>query len=128
LAMAQEYAGDHVAAQESWTQARSILETSLSEQSENPIVIGELALSNAGLGDKAAALALSERAMTAVPLEKDAVFGPFPIEIVARVAAQINDPDRAIAALQKILSVPYASDFRQGVPISPTLLRRVAML
>ncbi len=123
LAWAQEVAGDHVAAQESWAQARSILETSLSEQSENPIVIGELALSNAGLGDKAAALALSERAMTAVPLEKDAVFGPFPIEIVARVAAQMKEPDRAIGALQKILSVPYASAFRQGVPITPALLR-----
>ena len=29
-----------------------------------------------GLGDKAAALALSERAMAAIPIEKDAVFGP----------------------------------------------------
>jgi hypothetical protein len=29
-------------------------------------------------------VALSERAMTALPIEKDAVFGPFPIEIFAR--------------------------------------------
>ena len=41
-----------------------------------------------GLGDKAAALALSERAMAAIPIEKDAVNGPVPIEILARVAAQ----------------------------------------
>jgi TolB-like protein/tetratricopeptide (TPR) repeat protein/tRNA A-37 threonylcarbamoyl transferase component Bud32 len=122
LAWAQDVAGDRVAAQETWREARSIFETSLSEQSENPAVICELALSNMGLGNKAAALALSERAMTALPIDKDAVFGPFAIEIFARVAAQMNEPDRAIAALQKILSVPYASTF-WGVPLTPALLR-----
>jgi hypothetical protein len=45
-----------------------------------------------GLGDKAAALALSERAMAAVPIEKDALVGPFPIEILARVAAGMGNP------------------------------------
>ena len=50
------------------------------------------------------------------------MFGPFPIEIFARVAAQMTEPDRAIAALQKILSVPYASTF-WGVPLTPVLLR-----
>jgi serine/threonine protein kinase/Tfp pilus assembly protein PilF len=122
LAWAQDVAGDHVAAQESWRQLRSIMEASLSEESENPIVICQLALSNMGLGDKAAALALSEQAMTALSIDKDAVFGPFPIEIFARVAAQTKEPDRAIGALQKILSVPYASTFR-GVPLTPALLR-----
>ena len=38
------------------------------------------------------------------------------------MAAQMNEPDRAIAALQKILSVPHASTFPQGVPITPALL------
>ena len=60
-----------------------------------------------GLGDKAAALALSEQAMAAIPIEKDAFDGPVPIEILARVAAQMGEPDRAIAALQKLLSTPY---------------------
>ena len=59
-----------------------------------------------GLGDKAAALALAERAMAANPIEKDAIAGPIPIEILARVAAQMGEPDRAIAALQKLLSIP----------------------
>ena len=122
LAWAQDVAGDHAAAQESWRQTRTILETSLREQSENPLVICELALSNMGLGDKAAALTLAERAMTALPVDKDAVFGPYPIEIFARVAAQMKEPDRAIAALQKIMSVPYGSTLR-GVPLTPALLR-----
>ena len=107
LGWAQEVAGDHAAAQESWRQARSELESFLKEQPENYLLIGDLALTNMGLGDKAAAFALSERAMAAIPIEKDAVDGPGPIEILARVAAQIGEPDRAIAALQKLLSIPY---------------------
>jgi len=54
-----------------------------------------------GLGDKAAAFKLIEQAMATIPIEKDALDGPKPIEILARVAAGMGDPDRAIAALQK---------------------------
>ena len=75
-----------------------------------------------GLGDKAAALTLAERAMAAIPIEKDALQGPFPIEILARVAARMGEPDRAIAALQKLLSIPYAGAFPAG-PLTPALLR-----
>ncbi len=123
LGWAQEVAGDHAAAQGSWRQARSELEPFLKEQPENHLLIGDLALTNMGLGDKAAALALSERAMTANPTEKDAVDGPGPIEILARVAAQMGEPDRAIAALQKLLSVPYESSLASNVPLTPALLR-----
>ena len=108
LGWAQEVAGDHAAAQESWRQARSELEPFLKEQPENYYLIGDLALFNMGLGDKAAALALSERAMAANPIEKDPSTGPWSLEILARVAAQMGEPDRAIAALQKLLSIPYA--------------------
>jgi TolB-like protein/class 3 adenylate cyclase/Tfp pilus assembly protein PilF len=46
LGWAQEVAGDHAAAQESWRQARSELEPFLEEQPENHFLIGDLALSN----------------------------------------------------------------------------------
>jgi TolB-like protein len=123
LGWAQEVAGDHAAAQESWRQARSELEPFLKEQPENFQLIGDLALTNVGLGDKAAALALSERAIAAIPIEKDAMLGPFPIEILARVAARAGEPDRAIAALQKLLSIPYGGGWAEGVPLTPALLR-----
>src|SRR5439155_23503325 len=104
LGWAQEVAGDHTSAQESWRQARSELEPFLKEQPDNYILSGDLALVNIGLGDEAAALTLSEQAMTVLPLEKDVVRGPFPLEILARVAAQMGEPDRAITALRKLLS------------------------
>ncbi len=123
LGWAQEVAGDHVGARESWRQARSEMEPFLKEQPDNYSLIDDLALINMSLGDKAAALAFSERAIAANPVEKDAVTGPIPIEILARVAARMGEPDRAIAALQKLLSTPYSGSFSFGVPLTPALLR-----
>jgi serine/threonine protein kinase/tetratricopeptide (TPR) repeat protein len=123
LGWAQQFAGDHAAAYESWRQARSELEPFLTEQSENQGLIRDLALIKMGLGDKAAAFKLIERAMAAVPIEKDALQGPAPIEVLARVAAQMGEPDRAIAALQKLLSIPYESPLASHVPLTPALLR-----
>jgi serine/threonine-protein kinase len=123
LGWAQEVSGDHAAAQESWRQARSELESFLKEQPENYLLIGDLALTMTGLGDKASAFALSERAIAANPIEKDAMRGPVPIEVFARVAAHMGEPDRAIAALQKLLSIPYNGPFANNVPLTPALLR-----
>lgn len=123
LGWAQDVAGDHDAAHESWQRARSELESLLKEQPENNIVIFNLALTDMGLGDKAAALTLAERAMAATPIEKDAFAAPQPIDILARVAAQAGEPDRAIAALQTLLSIPYNGTMASGVPLTPALLR-----
>ncbi len=123
LGWAQEVAGDHAAAQETWRQAHSELEPFLKEQPENDTLMGDLALTNMGLGEKAAAFKLIERAMAAVPIEKDALDGGIPIEILARVAAQTREPERAIAALQKLLSIPYIGVLAENVPLTPALLR-----
>ena len=48
--------------------------------------------------------------------------GPVPIEILARVAARMGEPDRAIAALQKLLSAPGHGALPQ-TPLTPALLR-----
>ena len=123
LGWAQEVAGDHAAAQESWLQARSELQPFLKEQPENFQLIGDLALSNAGLGDKAAALAQAEQAVALVPIDKDAWQGPGAIEFLARVAAGTGERDRAIAALKKLLSIPYGNALAENVPLTPALLR-----
>src|SRR5881394_1313986 len=122
LGWAQEVAGDQADAEESWQQARSELEPFLKKQSENVGLIADLTLINMGLGDKAAALALSEQAMAANPIEKDALDGPIPIDILARVAARVGEPDRAITALQKLLSIPYNGALA-AAPLTPALLR-----
>jgi len=123
LGWAQEVAGDHAAAQESWRQARSELEPFLKEQPENYILVADVALTNMGLGDKVAAFAFVEKGIALVPIEKDALDGPIPIEILARVAAQMRERDRAIAAIQKLLSIPAESALASGLPLTPALLR-----
>jgi hypothetical protein len=76
-----------------------------------------------GLGDKAAALALIEQAIAANPVGKDPLTDHILVEVFARVAACVGEPDRAIAALQKLLSVPYVGALAHGVPLTPALLR-----
>jgi len=123
LGWAQDVAGNHAAAQETWRQARIELEPFLKEQPDNYVLIGDLALVNMGLGDKAAAFALAEQAMSVLPLEKDAVDGPAPIEVLARVAAQVGERDRAIAALEELLSIPSEGALASRVPLTPALLQ-----
>jgi TolB-like protein/class 3 adenylate cyclase/Tfp pilus assembly protein PilF len=123
LGWAQEVAGDHAGAQATWRQARSELEPFLKEQPDNYSLLGDLALTMMGLGDKAKALALSERGIAANPIERDAMRGPVSLEILARVAARMGPPDRAIAALQKLLVIPYAGPFANNVPLTRALLR-----
>ena len=123
LGWAQEVAGEQAAAQESWRQARAELEPFLEKQPEDFGLIGDLALTNIGLRDKAAALALSERAMTAIPIEKDALVGPGSIEILARVQAQMGEADRAIGTIESLLAIPYAGPLPGNVPLTRALLR-----
>jgi hypothetical protein len=76
-----------------------------------------------GLGDKTAAFAFVEKGIAVVPIENDALDGPSPIEILARVSAKMGEPDRAIAALQKLLSTPYEAPLASTVPLTPAFLR-----
>jgi serine/threonine protein kinase/Tfp pilus assembly protein PilF len=123
LGWAQEVAGDHAAARESWNQARSELEPFLKEQPENFVLMGDLALTNMALGDNAAALTLAERAIALFPVDKDALTGPRPLDILARVAAGVGDPDRSISSLEKLLSIPYEAPLAANPPLTPALLR-----
>src|SRR6184192_585044 len=123
LGWAQEVAGDHAAARESWSQARTELEPFLKEQPENFVLMGDLALTNMWLGDNAAALTLAERAIAMMPIDKDALTGPRPLDILARVAAQAGDTDRSISTLTKLLSIPYEAPLAANPPLTPALLR-----
>jgi serine/threonine-protein kinase len=57
------------------------------------------------------------------PIEKDTLEGSARIESFARVAAGTSEPDRAIAALQKLLSIPGAGMLAESMPLTPALLR-----
>jgi TolB-like protein/Tfp pilus assembly protein PilF len=123
LGWAQEVAGDHIAAQATWREARAELEAFLKEQPENWSLLDDLALIEMGLGNKAAAFTLVERAVALHPIKKDAANSPQSIDILARIAARLGEPDRAIAALEKILSIPCNGGMATGMPLTSALLR-----
>lgn len=123
LGWAQDVTGDHARAQQCWRQARRELEPLLNEQAGNYLLIGALALTDLGLGDKNAATQLAKNAMADNPIKKDAVFGPRALEIFARVAAATGDVDRAIDAIQKLLALSYAGLIERQIPLTPAILR-----
>src|SRR6185312_15649000 len=123
LGWAQDIAGDHAGARESWTQAKSELESSLKEQPENYLLIGDLALTEMKLGESALAMTLADRGLAVNPIEKDAMNGPGSLEVFARVTAATGDHDRSIAALKKLLSIPYEGPLATHVPLTPGLLK-----
>ena len=86
------------AAQESWRQARSELEPFLKEQPENYNLMGDLALTNMALGDKAAAFAFVEKAIAERPDRQRRTERPCSNRDSCRVSAQMGEPDRAVAA------------------------------
>ena len=122
LGWAQEVAGDKAAAQQSWRQARSELESLLNKEPDNISIIADLTWTNLRLGDPFAALALAERAVATFPLEKDAINGSTALDIVARCAALRGDHDSAISVLQKLLSIPHIGALAYGMPLTPALL------
>jgi TolB-like protein/Tfp pilus assembly protein PilF len=123
LGWAQQLAGDHAAARESWLQARTELESFINDQPQNYSLLSDLALTNMGLGDKAGALAFCERAIASIPIEKDSIDGPAPLEVLARVASVMGEHDRAITTLEKLRSIPYEGPLGAGMPLTRALLR-----
>jgi serine/threonine protein kinase/Flp pilus assembly protein TadD len=123
LGWAQDIAGDHAGAHESLTQAKNELESSLKEQPESYPLIGYLALTEMKLGENALAMTLADRGLAANPIEKDALTGPWPLEVFARVTAATGEHDRSIAALKKLLSIPYEGPLATHLPLTPALLK-----
>ena len=123
LGWAQDMAGDRAGAQESWTQAKNELESALTEQPESYLIIGDLALTDVFLGENALAMTLADRGLAVNPIEKDALTGPCSLEVFARVTAATGDHDRSIAALKKLLSIPYEGPLASHIPLTPALLK-----
>jgi len=123
LGWAQEVSGDRDGARESWSKARTELESFLKEQPENVVLMGDLALTNMALGDNTAATTLADRAIAMISIEKDALTGPRPLDILTRIAARMGDADRAISTLEKLLSIPYEAPLAANPPLTPALLR-----
>jgi TolB-like protein/class 3 adenylate cyclase/Tfp pilus assembly protein PilF len=123
LGWAEYVAGDTEAAKASWIQARDELQPFLGAQQGNYVLLQDLAFICMGLGEKDEAFAFVARAARAVSVENDAIDGLIPVEVLARVAAGTGEPERALAALEKLMSAPYDGALAFGAPLTPAILR-----
>ena len=111
-------AGDVEGARKEYLQAKAELEKSAREQPNNFVIWNSLAQTEAGLGNKEAALREAAQAMQVMPASADPVYGPFAEENLALVEAQVGEHDRAIERLERLLRTPYGP-----YPISVPKLR-----
>jgi tetratricopeptide (TPR) repeat protein len=111
-------AGDKSGAKASYAQARDELEKFVREQPNNVWIVAGLANAYAGLGNQEAALREGERSIAVLSATEDPVTAPVIEEFLALTEAQVGEADRAIARLERLLTVPYGPD-----PITLALLR-----
>ena len=113
LGWAQEVAGDHSAALKPGDKRESELESFLKEQPENDRLIGYLALTKIEpWRNRSGARLWRSAPWPPSRSRRMPMYGPAALEILARVAAHTGEPDRAIAALQRLLSIPSSARFR----------------
>jgi TolB-like protein len=109
LGWIRTFVGDTEGARRAFLDAKPELERLVREQPENIFIAGALALTEAGLGNKEAALREGERAMRALPASEDAVYGPIAEETLAAIEALLGEHDRAIDRIERLLHTPYGA-------------------
>jgi len=109
-------AGDARGAKINYAEALDELRLELTKQPESADIHSYLALAYCGLGDRTQAVRYAALAVTAVPIEKDALSGAYYLDIQARVWSRLGDRDAAIPAIETLMKVPAPS------PLTPTLL------
>ena len=101
--------GNTEGAKEAYLAAKAGLEVLRQEQPESPFLAANLAFTEAGLGNKEAALREAERAVSLLPASQDPVFGPGMEEVLAAIEAQVGESERAITRIERLLTTPYGA-------------------
>lgn len=109
LGWLRSLAGEKEGAREAFLEGKAQMELLLREQPRNYFVVGALALCEAGLGNKEAALREGERAVSLLPASEDPMFGPKNEETLAAVEAHVGELERAIVRIERLLTTPYGA-------------------
>jgi len=103
----QLLAGQAAAARPECEQARALLEAQLAERRPGDRTsLSELAWIYVCLGRNADALRVAREAAEALPLEKDAVFGPNFLVGLAQIEAHTGQSEEAVKILRQLLTIP----------------------
>jgi len=122
LGRVQSLAGKKEKAQQTYLEAKSELEAVQREQPTSPWVAGLVGSVEAGLGNKEAALREGERGVSLWPASEDPVYGPAAEENLAGIEALVDEPDRALALIERLVTTPYGSYplNQAGLRLDPT--------
>jgi TolB-like protein/DNA-binding winged helix-turn-helix (wHTH) protein len=117
LAWALDGAGDAAKAAAAYADVVERSRASLVDRPDDADLHLALAFAYAGLGKKTEAIAEGERAVALMPLAGDALTGPDMLAHQAQLYVRVGQPDKAIALLDRVLSMPT------GMILSGALLR-----
>ena len=117
----QRLSGDAAGARASYVAAQDYANRVCEQQPGNVSALSGLAMMEAALGNREAALSTARKAIESLPTSKDAVNGPFFEEVLTRIQARFGDKDAAIAGLERLLTMPFGYFFI--APLTPATLR-----
>jgi len=98
--------GEPEAAKSAGEEALPLLEARLREQPNDTLTMTELSWVYLALGRNAEALRVSRQAAELIPIEKDALSGPFFQIGLAQIEARTGAAEEAVKRLRRLLSIP----------------------
>lgn len=104
-------AGDLERAMSAFSATRSKLEAKLRDKPDDPILLGQLALVDAGLGRKQDAISEAQRAVALRPLSQDALDGATVLSSLAMTYAWTGDVNAALEQLGVVAKAPGGPDY-----------------
>jgi tetratricopeptide (TPR) repeat protein len=102
----QVLAGQGGVANSECEQTRALLEARLAERPEDRISMVALAWAYIWLGRNADALRVARQAADLLPIEKDALAGPYFLAGLAQIEAHTGRPEEAVKILRRLLTIP----------------------
>ena len=118
-AMIHRGRGDTVSSKASLTVARAEVQKLVEQQPDYAEALSILGLIDAGLGNRDDAIREGSRAVALLPLEKDAINGPFLIEHLAVIYAWVGETDQAVRELSRAITIPGDLSYGQ-LKLRPT--------
>jgi tetratricopeptide (TPR) repeat protein len=99
-------AGQGAVAKSECEQTRTLLEARLAERPEDRISLTALAWAYVCLGRNADALRVARQAADLLPIEKDALAGPYFLVGLAEIEARTGQPKEAVKIIRQLITAP----------------------
>jgi TolB-like protein/Tfp pilus assembly protein PilF len=118
LAWAYQAGGDNAKAQPLYTELRAQMQAALLQRPDDADLHLALGFAAAGLGLKDEAIREGRKAVSLMPMNRDAFSAPSYVAYLAQLYVRVGENGEAIETLQQVLAMPSS-----GGAISPALLK-----